>query len=253
MTTVISFVNCKGGTGKTTSCVNLVGQIEKQGHRVLLIDNDAQGNASKIMDVKSPHNLFELYSMPNITFKDCIVKYNDKIDVVTNDVKSFTLESELHNKMTRETILKTKFAKFLNKTDYDFVIIDNSPFIGIATTNALIMSDYYINVIDKGTSALQNLHIIDNLVADIIDLGENDNLKLLGILRNNFDKKTIFTRQMNEVIEDSFKNDLFETIIYNSIKYVEAITLNKTIQDYNNKLSEPYKRLYYEIILKIQH
>jgi len=251
MTTVISFVNCKGGTGKTTSCVNLVGQIEKQGHRVLLIDNDAQGNASKIMDVKSPHNLFDLYSIPSINFKDCIVKYNDKIDVITNDVKSFTLESELHNKRTRETILKTKFANFPNKKDYDFIIIDNSPFIGIATTNALTMSDYYISVIDKGTSALQNLHIIDNLVTDIIDLGENDDLKLLGILRNNFDKKTIFTRQMNEVIEDSFKKDLFNTIIYNSIKYVEAITLNKTIQDYNNKWSEPYKYLYYEIIAKI--
>ena len=251
MTTVISFVNCKGGTGKTTSCVNLVGQMEKQGHRVLLIDNDAQGNASKIMDVKSPYNLFDLYSIPNIDFEDCIVKYNDKIDVITNDVKSFTLESELHNKRTRETILKVKFAKFPNKKDYDFIIIDNSPFIGIATTNALTMSDYYISVIDKGTSALQNLHIIDNLVADIIDLGENTDLKLLGILRNNFDKKTIFTRQMNEVIEDSFKNNLFNTIIYNSIKYVEAITLNKTIQDYNNKWSEPYKLLYYEIISKI--
>jgi len=251
MTTVISFVNCKGGTGKTTSCVNLVGQMEKQGHRVLLIDNDAQGNASKIMDVKSPYNLFDLYSIPNIDFEDCIVKYNDKIDVITNDVKSFTLESELHNKRTRETILKAKFAKFPNKKDYDFIIIDNSPFIGIATTNALTMSDYYISVIDKGTSALQNLHIIDNLVADIIDLGENDDLKLLGILRNNFDKKTIFTRQMNEVIEDSFKNNLFNTIIYNSIKYVEAITLNKTIQDYNNKWAEPYKLLYYEIISKI--
>jgi len=251
MTTVISFVNCKGGTGKTTSCVNLVGQIEKQGHRVLLIDNDAQGNASKIMDVKSPYNLFDLYSIPSINFEDCIVKYNDKIDVITNDVKSFTLESELHNKRTRETILKTKFAKFPNKKNYDFIIIDNSPFIGIATTNALTMSDYYISVIDKGTSALQNLHIIDNLVADIIDLGENDDLKLLGILRNNFDKKTIFTRQMNEVIEDSFKKDLFNTIIYNSIKYVEAITLNKTIQEYNSKWADPYKYLYYEIIAKI--
>ncbi|MCB2296084.1 ParA family protein [Clostridium algoriphilum] len=251
MTIVISFVNCKGGTGKTTSCVNLVGQIEKQGHRVLLIDNDAQGNASKIMDLKSPYSLFDLYSISSIGFEDCIVKYNDKIDVITNDVKSFTLESELHNKRTRETILKTKFAKFSNKKDYDFVIIDNSPFIGIATTNALTMSDYYISVIDKGTSALQNLHIIDNLVKDIIDLGENDDLKLLGILRNNFDKKTIFTRQMNEVIEDSFKNDLFNTIIYNSIKYVEAITLNKTIQDYNNKWAEPYKHLYYEIISKV--
>lgn len=252
MPTVISFVNCKGGTGKTTTCINLVGQIEKQGHTVLLMDNDAQGNSSKVMNVQAKNSLFDLYTNSSVGFKDCIVPYSDKIDIIPNDIRSFKLESELHNKLTRETLLKVKFEEFADKDYYDFIIIDNSPFIGIATTNSLAMSNYYINVIDKGTGSLQNLHTINDLVADMIDLGQNKTLKLLGILRNNFDKKTIFSRQMNEVIEESFQKDLFETIIYNSIKYVEAIATGNTIQNYNNKWSEPYKKLYYEIVERIK-
>lgn len=250
MCDVISIINVKGGVGKTLTSVNLAGQIAKQKHNVLLIDNDSQSNLTQILNAKCKYNLYDLYSNPKIAFDDCIVNFDNRIDVITNTIGSAVLESELHNKMTRETILKSKFEKFNNQ--YDLIIIDNSPFLGLCTTNAMCMSSYYISVIDNSTSALAGLNLVDNLVSSITDSGVNNNLKLLGILRNNFDKKTIFSKQMNEVIEEEFEKKLFNTIIYNSVKYKEATTVNKTIQDYNSKYAEPYKNLYNEIIERIK-
>lgn len=250
MCEVISIINVKGGVGKTTTTINIAGQFAQNQHKVLLIDNDSQSNLTQILNAQSKYNLYDLYSNSKVNFKDCIVKYNDWIDIIPNTIESAVLESELHNKMTRETILKNKFENF--KNNYDVILIDNSPFLGLCTTNAMCMSTYYLEVIDNSTSALQGLNLVRNLINNIKENGINNNIKLLGILRNNFDKKTLFSRQMNEIIADEFKKDVFETIIYNSVKYKEATTMNQTIQEYHNKSAEPYKRLYYEMIKKMK-
>ena len=249
MYNVISIINVKGGTGKTLTTINLGGQFAEQGHKVLLIDNDSQSNLSQILNVESEYSLYDLYSDSKVNFEDCIVSHSKNIDVVTNVIESAILEKDLHYKKNSEVILKEKFEKF--KNDYDMVIIDNSPFLGICTTNAMVMSSHYLEVIDNSVSAIQGLNLVRNLVKSISDGYENDNLKLLGILRNNFDKKTIFSKQMNEVILDEYKDKIFDTIIYNSVKYKESVAMNKTIQEYSKKHSEPYKKLYYEIIKRI--
>ncbi|MBN1050304.1 ParA family protein [Clostridium botulinum] len=250
MCDIISIINVKGGVGKTTTCVNLAGQFSKQGHKVLLIDNDSQSNLSQILNVEAEYNLYDLYSNSKVNFKDCIAQYNEMIDLIPNTIESAVLESELHNKITRETILKNKFEKF--KNNYDVIIIDNSPFLGLCTTNAMCMSNYYIEVIDNSTSALQGLNLVDNLVTTIKENRVNEDIKLLGILRNNFDKKTIFSKQINEVITEELNQDVFKIIINNSVKYKEAVASNMIIQDYNKKYAEPYKELYYEIIKRMK-
>lgn len=250
MCDIISIINVKGGVGKTTTAINLAGQFAEHEHKILLIDNDSQSNLTQILNVESEYNLYDLYSNSKVKVEDCIVKYSDFISVIPNTIESAVLESELHNKMTRETILKNKFEKF--KNNYDMIIIDNSPFLGLCTTNAMCVSNYYIEIIDNSTSALQGLNLVSNLTKAIKENGVNSSIKLLGILRNNFDKKTIFSKQLNEVITDEYKDDTFDTIIYNSVKYKEATTMNKTIQEYSSKYAEPYKKLYYEILKRMK-
>ncbi|WP_039237414.1 ParA family protein [Clostridium sp. K25] len=251
MTTVISMINVKGGVGKTTSCINVAGEISSQGHKVLLIDNDSQGNLTQILNTKSKYNIYDLYSNDNIQYEDCISKYNNNIDIINNTIESCILEKELHRQKYPEGILNTKWEKFKDSTKYDFVLIDNSPFLGVMVQNSLVMSDYYIEVIDSSTSALQGLNMVQKVIDELDEYALVCNLKLLGILRNNFQKRTIFSKQFKEVTEETLQDKLFNTIVYNRIKYKEAVAMHKTIQEYSKKHANVYKDLYYELVKRI--
>lgn len=248
---VISFINVKGGVGKTMTCINIAGQMAEQGRKVLLIDNDSQGNLSQILNIQNKYTMYDLYDNPKVEVEDCIVKYNKYIDVIPNTIESAILERNLHNRMTRECILLNKFFNF-NEDQYDFILIDNSPFLGLMTTNAMVMSHYYIEVIDNSGSALQGLNMVQILVDDMAKNALNIDLKLLGILRNRFEKRSVFGKQFREVTEEVLKDKLFDTIIYDSIKYKEATALGKTIQEHDKKSAKDFNKLYYEIMQKIE-
>jgi len=257
MPVVISIINTKGGVGKTTSSVNLCGVIASQGHKVLLIDNDCTAGATQALDVvnEKGFTMYDLYRNPKVSFDDCLVSYNDKIDIIINVVESSKLEVELNYKRnTKETMLKSKYDIFDHKTNYDYIIIDNAPNVGLVNLNAMAMSDYFITVIDKSPFSLKGLVLMEGLVDEMKEINLNNNLKLLGILRNNFDKTTIFSRQISQIVEERFQKDLFKTIIYNSVKYVEAVTAHKPIGEYlkGGKYVDAYKDLYYEIIDRIK-
>jgi len=257
MPIVISVINTKGGVGKTTTSVNLCGVMASQGHRVLLIDNDATAGTTQVLNVVNErgYTMYDLYRNSKVTFDDCIVKYSDNIDVITNAVESAKLEVELsYKRNTKETMLRSKYDKFDLKSNYDYIIIDNAPNVGLVNLNAMAMSNYFITVIDKSPLSLKGLVLMEGLIDEMKEINLNNNLKLLGILRNNFDKTTIFSRQISQIVEERFQKDLFKTIIYNSIKYVEAVTAHKPISDYakGGKYADAYKELYYEIISRIK-
>lgn len=251
MSVIITLINVKGGVGKTTTTINIAGAMAKLKRKVLILDNDSQSNISQILNINSQYNMYDLYTNSKVSFNDCISKYNKYIYVIPNTINSAILENELYSKRNKESILKDKYDKF-NDNNFDYVLIDNSPFLGITVQNSLVVSNYYIEIIDNSTSALQGLNMVNKVVNDLRENGLINELKLLGILRNRFKKRTLFNRQLNEVLQEELKDKLFNTIIYDSVKYKEAVALHKTIQDYNMTYSKPYKDLYYELISKIK-
>lgn len=250
MSYIITVINVKGGTGKTTTTINLAGSMSKLKRKVLILDNDSQSNVTQILNINSRYNMYDLYTNPKVDFTDCISMYNEYIYVIGNTIDSAILENELHNKYNRESILKNKYEAFQN--DFDYVLIDNSPFLGITVQNSLAMSNYYIEIIDNSTSALQGLNMVSKVINELRENNLISNLELLGILRNRFKKRSIFNRQFDEVLEEELHDKLFRTIIYDSIKYKEAAALHKTIQEYNMIYSKPYNDLYYELLNKIK-
>lgn len=245
---IISICNVKGGVGKTTVSINLAGELAQQGYKTLIIDNDAQSNVTQIFSIqleKTDLSLYDVYTDKKVGFEDCIYQHSDNLYIVPNIIRSSKLDFELNQRIGREGILKSKIATIPDI--FDYVIIDNSPHLGITFQNSLSMSDYYIAVIDNSTSSLQALNMLDELIEEMNEIGVTSQLRELGIIRSKFDKTTSFTKQFNEVVEESFKDKLFENIIYNSVKYKEAVAMHLTIQEYNKKASETFKKLIDEI------
>lgn len=249
MAQVISLVNIKGGVGKTQCTINLAGEMSKMGRKILILDNDCQSSLTQILNISGKYTMYDLYNNPRIWFEDCVIEYNKNICVIPNTIESAMLEKELNQKKIKETILKKKYDAFNN--NFDFVLIDNSPYLGITVENSLCVSSYYIEVIDNSLSALQGLKMIDTVVNNLKNYELAKDLKLLGILRNRFEKRTIFSKQFKTVTDNKLGDKLFETIIYDSVKFKEAAAMHKTIQEYNKKCAEPFKQLYYEIFNKI--
>lgn len=243
---IIAIANIKGGVGKTLSTINLAGQLAKEGYKTLIIDNDPQSNVTQILDIEEPEiTLYDVYNDKKIGIDDCVYDVGENLYIVPNSIKSSKLEVNLSTKMSRESILKMKLNTIPDL--FDFVLIDNSPFLGILTQNALVISDYLLSVVDNSSSSLQGLNMLNEVKQEIKEAGLNEDLKLLGILRSRFDKNTRFTKDFNEVLESNYKDSIFETVIYNSVKYKEASALHKTIQDYDTKYAEPYISLVKEI------
>lgn len=242
---VISILNIKGGVGKTMTTINLGGELAKHG-KVLLIDNDSQASLSNLVAYEDGLNLLDIYTNKRIGFDDCIVDIQDNISMICNTRKSSDLEHQLYRK---ESILANKLVSM--RRDFDYVLIDNSPLRGSTVQNSLVASDYYIVIIDTSSDSLQGISSIDEKIKELQEIGLCRRLKLLGILRNRFEKRTTYVKQFNQVLANNLGNTLFDSIVYSSTKYVEASAVHQFIQEYSAEHSEPYTSLVNEIIERI--
>lgn len=248
---IITVSNIKGGVGKTSTVINLSAEMAQQGHKVLIIDNDVQANTTDILNIGEVETtIYDVYKDKKFGFSDVIYEVNNNLYIVPNSITGAKLEMELYSRMNRESILKSKIGTI--PSVFDYVIIDNSPFLGVATQNALAMSDYYICVVDNSSSALQGFNMLRDVVQELKDTGVNSDLKCLGILRNRFDKRTTFTKDFNSVLEDAFGERLLKTIVPDAVKYKEAAAMHQSIQDYNKQAAKVYEELYEEIKGRIE-
>ena len=248
---IISIANVKGGTGKTNTAIGFCKELSKK-YKVLLIDNDPQANITSILlnDIQSFNiSLYDIYLKKNIGFSDCIYEFEEKFYIVPNCLDSMNLDLELSSKGNRENILFNKLDTIPDI--FDFIVIDNSPFISLQLKNSLVISDIIICPIDNSSSSLQGYNMMKKTLQDLQD----DNLickKNIYVLRNRFDKTSKFTKDFNKAIEENLKDVLLDTIIFNSVKYKEASALHTTIQNHSKEHSQVFFTLVNEILEKLK-
>ena len=247
---IISISNQKGGVGKTTTSVSLAASLGILEKKVLLIDADPQGNASSGIGINSEDFNFSIYDvlLKNCKAKDAVIKTSSpNLDLIPANIDLVAIEIELVDIPKREYVFKSVFSDIIN--DYDFLIIDCPPSLGLITLNALTASNSVIIPIQCEYYALEGLAKLLNTIKGVQNI-HNNILEIEGILLTMFDSRLRLSKQVKEDVKKHFGNMVFNTIIPRNVSLGEAPSHGESIIVYNatSKGSKSYIKFAQEII-----
>lgn len=217
---IISIVNQKGGVGKTTSAVNLSTAFAMMGRKTLLIDLDPQGNASTGFGISDRSKSIYNVLIDECEIKDAIMPTDiDDLSIISSNVDLSGCEVELANATDREFILKDKIKDLIY--DYDYIIVDCPPSLGLLTINALAAIDVILVPMQCEFFALEGLsHLLTTL--ELVKNSVNPALRVSGIILSMHDKRNKLTEQVENDVRDFLGDIVYKTIIPRNIKLSEA-------------------------------
>jgi chromosome partitioning protein len=249
MGTVISLLNHKGGVGKTTSAINIGAGMVELGRRVLLLDLDPQANLTLSLGI--PRQKFTIYEC--LRGESELIPFTVKpgLDVITSHLDLSGAEMELINEAGREYILRELFEPIVN--DYDYVIIDCPPSLGLLTLNALTSSHFVYIPLQTEFLALQGLTKIKQVI-DKVRVRLNRSLEIGGVVATMYDSRKVLNREVVATIQKYFGKKVFETKIRDNISLAEAPSKHKDIFEYNRNSpgAHDYLELCKEIIERVE-
>lgn len=234
MAKIISICNQKGGTGKTTTAVNLSYALSLLNKKVLVVDTDPQGNATSGVGVNKSVIDKSVYDvlLNRATAQEVIIKnVCGGVDVMPCNLNLTGSEIELVGVLSRETRLKK--ALFSIKDTYDYIFIDSPPSLGLLTLNALVASDSILVPIQCEFYALEGVSQLMKTI-NLIKDGLNPSLTIEGVLLTMADFRTNLTTEVIKEIKNYFKDKVYETVIPRNVKLSEAPSYGKPIALYDN-------------------
>lgn len=242
---IISLLNHKGGVGKTTSTINIGAGLVELGKKVLLIDLDPQANLTLSLGIpRQPITIYEA-----IRGESDLDPYTVKpgLDVVISTLDLSSAEMELISEAGREYILREIFDPL--RDDYDYIIIDCPPSLGLLTLNALTASDYVIIPLQTQFLAMQGLAKIKQVIQKV-RLRLNKGLEICGVVATMYDARKVLNRDVVETIQKYFGPQVFETYIRDNVALAEAPAHGKDIFAYSRSSSgaKDYMGLAQEIV-----
>ena len=247
---IIGVANQKGGVGKTTTAVNLAAALGVLEKKVLLIDADPQANATSGLGIEevnfSTYNLLE----HSADVKDCIQKTSSpNLDLVPSHIDLVAAEIELVDRDKREYMLKKALEEV--KSEYDYIIIDCAPSLGLITVNALTAADSVIIPIQCEYFALEALGKLLNTVKNVQKI-HNYDLDIEGLLLTMYDSRLRLSNQVVEEVNTHFPEMVFETVISRNVRLSEAPSFGESILMYDaeSKGAIQYIQLAEEVLLK---
>jgi len=256
-TKIIAIANQKGGVGKTTTCANLGIGLAQEGKRVLLIDSDPQGSLTISLGHQQPDQLSTTLSdVMNCVLMDRqiqpdmgILRHEEGVSLMPANIELSGMEVALVNAMSRETVMR----QYLNtvKQDYDYVLIDCMPSLGMLTVNALATADSVLIPVQAQYLSAKGLEQLLQTVSKV-HRQINPKLKIEGILLTMVNSRTNFSKEISSLLRDTYGSRIriFDTDIPHSVRAAEISAEGKSIfaHDPKGKVAMAYRNLTKEVI-----
>lgn len=245
---VLSFINHKGGTAKTTSTLNVGAILAKKGYKTLLIDLDSQANLTEGVGVYNPD--LTLYDTYKKRIPVPVVSVEDNLDVIPTSLDLAYFETEVINEQYREKVLKKMLGPIIET--YDYVLIDCSPSLNILVINALEITDYVFIPVEAEYYAYRGLERILGILQNVQE-NSNSKLDLGGIFLTKYNSTRSISSEIKEQIKTQYATNLMDSMIRISVKATESQIEGKPLIYFSedSPITKDYIALTDEILKRI--